>query len=333
MRLSPDKLAAQFSGQPPALVWIAIADPLLGEETCDSARRAARQAGFIERKVFHCDKSPHWQEALTEAQALSLFAEKTLIEIRAQAGKLEHALLTDYLKNPSPDHSLLLITEKVENSSQKTQWFKALEAACCFVPVLPLDAARFPEWLAARARQQQLQLSNDALALIIEQTQGNLLAASQELEKLSLQFGAVAIDADMVSAGLANSAQFEMFSLNDALLAGDSSRSQRILHTLLAEGEHPLAILGALGRELRQLTQARELIDAGNNPGAVLSQLGVWDKRKPLFQQALKRLPASATRKLMQWMADCDLAVKGMHARPADELLQQLILCACKQAT
>lgn len=329
MRVYPEKLAAQFSGQPPALIWIAIADPLLGEEACDTARNAAKNAGFVERKVFHCDKAEHWQEAVAEANAMSLFADKSLIELRASPGKIEHALLLDYIKQPSPDNVLLLITDKVESASQKTQWFKALEAACTYVPVAPLDAARFPEWLAARAARANLRLSTDALNLLISQTQGNLLAASQEIEKLALQFGEAEIGVEQVEQGLTDSAQFEMFSLNDAILAGERDKSLRILNTLLAEGEHPLAILGALGREMRQLAHAKELIEQGNNAGAALTQLGVWDKRKPLFTRALNRLRPADTRRAIQLMADCDLAVKGMHREPPANLLQQLILCVC----
>lgn len=329
MRVYPEKLAAQFSGQPPALIWIAIADPLLGEEACDSARNAAKNAGFLERKVFHCDKAEHWQEAVAEANAMSLFADKSLIEMRASPGKIEHALLLDYLKQPSPDNVLLLITDKVESASQKTQWFKALEAACCYVPVAPLDPARFPEWLGARAARANLRLNNDALNLLVSQTQGNLLAASQEIEKLALQFGAAEIGVEQLEQGLTDSAQFEMFSLNDAMLAGERDKSLRILHALLTEGEHPLAILGALGREMRQLAHAKELIEQGNNPGAVLQQLGVWDKRKPLFTRALNRLRPADTRRAIKIMADCDLAVKGMHRESPTILLQQLILCVC----
>lgn len=330
MRVYPEKLAAQYSGQSPALVWIAIGDPLLGEEACDNARQAAKKAGFIERKVFHCDKTEHWHEAIAEANALSLFADKSLIELRASPGKIEHALLADYLKRPSPDNTLLLITDKVENATQKTKWFTELEKLLCFVPVAQLDNARFPEWLALRAQRTGIFLLPDALALLVEQTQGNLLAASQEIEKLALQFGQREIGLEEVRQGLADSAQFEMFSLNDTLLAGERDKSLRILNTLLAEGEHPLAILGALGRELRQLAHAKELIEQGNNPSAVLTQLGVWDKRKPLFTRALNRLRLNDTRQLIQLMAECDLAVKGMSKQQPAIVLQQLVLCICR---
>ena len=331
MRVYPEKLAAQYSGQPPALVWIAIGDPLLGEEACDSARTAAKQAGFLERKVFHCDKLEHWHEAIAEANALSLFADKSLIELRASPSKIEHALLIDYLKQPSPDNTLLLITDKVENASQETKWFTELEKLLCFVPVTPLDVTRFPEWLATRAKRAGVTLERDALNLLVQQTQGNLLAASQEIEKLALQFGEATISASDVEQGLTDSAQFEMFSLNDAILAGERDKSLRILNTLLVEGEHPLAMLGALGRELRQLAHAKELIEQGHNPSAALTQLGVWDKRKPLFNSALNRLRPVDTRRIIQLMADCDLAVKGMNPLPPAAILQQLILCACQR--
>ena len=63
-------------------------EPLLAQEAADMVRAAARQAGYAERKVFvvsgaHFD----WSGVLGAAQAMSLFAEKQLIEIRIPSGK------------------------------------------------------------------------------------------------------------------------------------------------------------------------------------------------------------------------------------------------------
>ena len=66
-------------------------EPLLAQEAGDAIRAAARAAGYSERKVFtvagaHFD----WAALLGAAQAMSLFAERQLIEIRIpsrQAGQ------------------------------------------------------------------------------------------------------------------------------------------------------------------------------------------------------------------------------------------------------
>ncbi len=152
MRVYPEKLAQHIEKSPAALYWIAGDEPLLVQEACDATRAAALKAGFAERKIFNPEKKEHWQEVIAEANALSLFADKCFLDIRTSTGKLDHALLLEYLARPSSDSFLLIRTDKVDSSTQKTQWFKAMEQACAFVPITPLDNSRFPAWLAERAR-------------------------------------------------------------------------------------------------------------------------------------------------------------------------------------
>ncbi|MCC7516423.1 MAG: DNA polymerase III subunit delta [Pseudomonadales bacterium] len=329
MRVYPEKLAQHLEKSPAALYWVAGDEPLLVQEACDLIRNAALKQGYSERKVFYAEKKEQWQEALTEANALSLFADKSLIDIRTTAGKLDHAALLEYLERPSQDSLLLISTDKVESASQKTQWFKAMEQACAFVPITALDTSRFPAWLQERARRKQINLSAEALSILAERTEGNLLAAVQELDKFALQFGTATINAEQVSASAGDNAHYDVFALNDALLEGNAAHALKILHVLKQEGNNALAVLGALTRELRQLAAAAESIASGQNAGSAMRQLGVWDKRQPLFTSALKRLNAPETRQMMVLMGTVDQAVKGMVQRDPWDTLESLCLLLC----
>lgn len=331
MRVFPEKLAQYLEKQhlektPGALYWIASDEPLLAQEACDAVRAAALKQGFSERKIFYPEKKEQWQEAIAEANALSLFSDKCFIDIRTSVSKLDHAALLEYLERPSSDSLILISTDKVENTSQKTQWFKAMEQACAFVPVAALDVSRFPQWLAERARRKQVNLSADSLKMLAEHTEGNLLAAVQELDKLALQFGTAAISAEQVEASVADSAHYDVFALNDAMLGGDAIHALKVLHSLKLEGTNALAVLGALTRELRQLATAAEDISNGIAPQAAMRQLGVWDKRQPVFARALQRLDAKKTRNMVILMATVDQAVKGMAGRDPWDVLESLCL-------
>ncbi|HQQ64107.1 MAG TPA: DNA polymerase III subunit delta [Pseudomonadales bacterium] len=330
MRIYPEKLNQHLEKTPAAVYWIAGDEPLLAQEACDVVRSAARQQGFSERKVFYPDKKDQWQEAIAEANALSLFADKCLIDIRTSVSKLDHTIVLDYLERPSQDSMILICTDKVESSSQKTQWFKAMEQACTFVPVMPLDNSRFPQWLTERARRKQVNLSADGIKLLADHTEGNLLAAVQELDKLALQFGTASISAEQVEASVGDSAHYEVFSINDALLAGDAATALKILGSLKLEGDNPLAILGALSREWRQLATAAEDMGKGMNAATAMRQVGVWDKRQSVFARALQRLSYRHTREIIRQMAAIDQAVKGMGKQDPWDLLQSLCLYICK---
>ena len=329
MRVFPEKLTQYLEKNPGALIWVAGDEPLLVQETCDAVRAIALKQGFAERKIFYAEKKEHWQEAIAEANALSLFSDKCFIDVRTSVSKLDHAALLEYLERPSSDSLILVCTDKVESTSQKTQWFKAMEQACTFVPVMPLDNSRFPQWLADRARRKQVNLSTDVLKILAQHTEGNLLAATQELDKLALQFGTAAISVEQVEASVGDSAHYDVFTLNDAMFSGDTVHALKILHSLKLEGTNALAVLGALTRELRQLATAAEDIANGMAPQAAMRQLGVWDKRQPIFSRALQRLNATQTREMIILMATVDQAVKGMAGRDPWDVMESLCLLVC----
>jgi DNA polymerase-3 subunit delta len=63
-------------------------EPLLAQEAADLIRAAARAAGHTERQVHHVTGAHfNWSGLLGAAQAMSLFADRQLIEIRIPSGK------------------------------------------------------------------------------------------------------------------------------------------------------------------------------------------------------------------------------------------------------
>jgi DNA polymerase-3 subunit delta len=333
MRVFPEKLAQHLEKSPATLYWIAGDEPLLVQEACDLVRSTALHQGFAERKIFYAEKKEHWHEAIAEANALSLFSDKSFIDIRTTVGKLEHTIVLEYLTRPSNDSMILVCTDKVESASQKTQWFKSMEQACAFVPITPLDSSRFPQWLTERARRKQVNLSPDALKVLVEHTEGNLLAAVQELDKLALQLGTETVSAEHVEASVGDSAHYDVFALNDAMLGGDVAHALKILHVLKTEGTNVLAVLGALTRELRQLATAAEDVAKGISAQVAMRQIGIWDKRQPIFLRAINRLSAKQTRDMICLMSQIDLAVKGMDRHDPWDLMQDLCILLCGKQT
>src|SRR6202044_1129858 len=113
-----------------------------------------------------------------------------------------------------------------------------------------------PAWLRARAKRLNVELEPAASQLIVDRVEGNLLAAKQELEKLSLLANGEPISADLVLRSVGDSARYDVFQLAEAAAAGDGARALRVLLGLKSEGVEPTLILWALVRELRGLWQA-----------------------------------------------------------------------------
>ena len=81
------------------------------------------------------------------------------------------------------------------------------------------------------------------MRFIVERTEGNLLAAQQELEKLKLLAGGKRVDLAAVQASIGDSARFDVFQLGEAALGADVPRALRILAGLRSEGVEPTLAL------------------------------------------------------------------------------------------
>ncbi len=323
MRLRLEQLESQLR-KPLLPVYLITGDePLQSGEAADAIRAAARAAGFIQREVFEVGPGFDWNGLTTEAASVSLFAEKKLIDLRLPSGKPGREggkALADYCAAPPPDTLLLLTLPRLDRQQQSAKWFKAIEKLGAVVQIWPIGPRELPRWIEQRLRSAGLQPTREAVQLLADRVEGNLLAARQEIDKLLLLHGPGPLDADALLGAVADSARYDVFELVDSALRGETGRALRILEGLRSEGTAAAVVLWALHREIAQLAGIALASTKGVSIDHALNRAKVWDKRKPLLRRAVSRLRPA------QWLAllsDCqqaDCAVKG--ADPLDPWLQ-----------
>ena len=325
-QLRADQLAAHLR-QPLAPVYFIHGDEtLLVNECADAIRSAARAQDYTDRQVFTVESGFDWNSLLAAGDSLSLFAERRILELRLPTGKpgKEGArVLREYADRLPEDTLLLIVSAKLEAAARRSKWVQALDSAGVSMPIWPVEPAQLPAWLDRRLQARGMQAGRDALQLIAERVEGNLLAAAQEVEKLYLLHGEGRLDLDVVAELVTDSARYDVFGLVDAALAGDAVHAQRILSGLRAEGVEPVLVLWALSREIRSLTAMARQLQTGSGLNQVLAAQRVWDKRKPQVTAALKRIRGRQWWQLLQTCSRIDRIVKGRAAGSAwDELLQ-----------
>lgn len=333
MKVFADKLPEALARKLPPVVIVAGEEPLQHREACDAVRQAAREAGVEEREVLHVEPNFAWGRLTEAAASLSLFATRRLIEVRLGGGKPGQEggkALREYAESLSgSDDILLLSAGKLDYREQKSAWFKALDKIGLFVPVWPVDASRLGYWLRDRAGHHGLGLDLDAARLLGERTEGNLLAADQELQKLALLLPPGArVGAREVAGGVEDSARYDVFTLIDACLKGERARVSRIVAGLRGEGVEPPIVLWALARELRILLSLHQHLDQGQSleHACKAQKPPIFEKRRPAYQQAIARLPMKRLHKLLLFAQRLDLAIKGGSRVPLWDGLHDLAL-------
>jgi DNA polymerase III subunit delta len=322
LKTTPEKLVAQLRKSLEPVYLLSGDEPLTQGEAADAIRAAARAAGFTEREVFFVDRanSGPWDEIFAAAQALSLFATRRLIEVRipgSKPGTEGSKALQELAGLAGPDLTLVVITGELDWSAQKSSWVQALDAAGVWVDAQPVTVARFPAWLSARAGAENLTLDDAAVDALCQQTEGNLLAAVQELRKLSLA-GYSTVGAAEVLASGAQSSRYDVAQLGEAVLVGDTSRALRVLAGLRAEGVEPTLILWALWQELRMVWLT--LV-----PGAPVNT--IWSRNRNHIAPAVARLRPQGRAffaRLNDRAAAADRIVKGRQRGNAWDALALL---------
>lgn len=329
MRLRADQLDKNLAQALAPVYLISGDEPLLAQECADTIRAACRQRGFSERQVYYIDNSFDWNTLQNETSAMSLFADKKLIELRMPSGKPGDAgtsALEHYCENTNPDTVLLILCNKLDSSAARAKWHKAVDACGITIPLWPIESAQLPRWIEQRLRARGLSATPDAIALLAERVQGNLLACAQEIEKLQLYTDAKHFDAETIALTVADNARYDVFATVDDLLLGQTTNALRALAGLRGEGEEPPVILWALTKELRTLYKCAELIEQGQSIDRAIDSAGVWDKRKPLIRTAMQRLSRPRIAKLLRLAQKTDASIKGAAADDPWILLEQLAL-------
>lgn len=328
MKVNWDQLAKHCQSGLKPVYFISGDEILLQQEAADAIRQAARQQAFADREVFYAERGMAWENVLSSANNMSLFGDKKLIEIRFSAKPDDTAdeYLEHYLQNPSDDTLLLMLAPKLDGSAQKKKWFTACDkvGVLCLLP--QMDAQLFKAWFSQRLQHAKLQLEPEAMQVLFERVEGNLLAAQQEIDKLKLLQTQGLISLELVQASVGDSARYNIYELADAALNGEAEKAARILSGLRAEGVAETYLLMPLASAARQLAYLREGLTLGQPLNALFEEAGIWYKRQAIFQKALQRTPLALARYLMSEAAIAEQASKGQHPDQIWDVLLRLTL-------
>ncbi len=327
MKLKLTQLNQHLQQHGLASVFLLTGDePLQMMECGDTIRYFARQQGFVERVILTVEKDFNWYSLIDEANNLSLFSQRRLIELRLgnkNLGNEGAKVLLTYLQKPPADTILLITADKQDANKQKSKWFIAIDNVGIIIQIWPIDAKNLPNWVSQRLQWHGLQANQDITHFIAERSEGHLLACAQEIEKLKLLYGEGKIEFDQVSESVADNARFEIFDWVDSVLAGHIKHIVRQLNGLQAEGFEPVLVTWALDREIRNLAQIAYALQNGQPAEQVFRKYRIWDKRKDLVKKAIKRHSLHKWHSFLRQSAQIDRMIKGMATgRVWDELLK-----------
>ena len=351
--MTPEQFTREISKNPPAAIYLfvgtegyqrglcrkALLKAVTGADTMEAAADAFSALDLDEMKL---------NEALDDARAMSLFADRRLIWIASAESALPKgkALAADdaesgysaglaaYVKRPTPGVVVVLDARRYELDSNEDKprierlqkFYAPIRNVVEFRP-LPPEAAR--SLAQDAARRVKLQIGVSELGLLIEACAGDAYRITNEIEKLSLFAGVDRrVTAEDLAALVANARTSTIFALVAALGRGDRGKSLEILDALIREGEYLPLALTFVASQFRYALMAHEAkLRSSQAVQSHFQKLGIrmWRDRSEQVLETMSSFSPGKTERAMRLVYNAD---KGLRdARPDDRsVFEQFIL-------
>jgi DNA polymerase-3 subunit delta len=189
-----------------------------------------------------------------------------------------------------------------------------------------LKARELPRWVQDQATRLGVTIDTTAAQALVAAVGDRRQRLLRELEKLAIEHGrGASLGIEEVEAVVAHSAEKQVWSLVDALVARDRRTATRTYLELRAQGESLARLVPLMARRVRDVLGIAERLEAGESPAQIKqsSKMPPWmaDRR---IQEA-RRSDVDALRRALEALADLELASRGGQELEDDTVALQTI--------
>ncbi len=166
--------------------------------------------------------------------------------------------------------------------------------------------------------------------MLIDRVDGNLLAASQAVEKIYLSYQGKEINEKIINAAISDDSRYNVFQLIDMALQGELQLSLKILSKLKNEGTDAVPIIALLLKEIRTLVKISEFINEGHGTTGALkkaiSSRLIWEPRKHIVNSCLRRHNTEGFYDIIKSCINADSVAKGQKKGEVWQLISNILI-------
>ena len=329
MNIKPEQLQNSLSNQLASTYFAFGAEILLVEQSLSMIKGIARENGFNERFRFDIDGNFSWDSIISLISSPSLFAEKRIIECRFTTGKIGvkgSKALTEILETLPDDILLIISSGKLEMAQQKSKWFKTLDKKGIIIQHWEVQSNQLVGWITRNMSQLGLDSNIEVANAIAYCTEGNLLASMQEIQKLKIAYPDGKINLREYLNQIDQQSQYSVFGMIDSALQGDTDKVNKVFNSLVDDSTPPVILVSSLYREIKNLVNMSIELKTNQTIESILNKHRVWQKRKPLISNALKKHSYQKLQKLLLRLGRIDRSLKGMDNLDVYDELQNVVI-------
>lgn len=276
--------------------------------------------------------------ALSESiEALPMMAQRSLIQVddvdffafsEEDRGKLVE-IFSDL-----PEYCCLVLTYEAlefKPDKRKKKLWDAMEKHALLVEFCYQSESDLQAWIMRHVRANGKYISRELCSYLLQQTGMSMTRLDNEIEKICAFCAASEIVRADIDAVVEPTLEAVVFQISDALAQREFARALERLHTMLQLRAEPIAILAAIGSQMRRLNAAKVLLGEGKSAQELAQLCGIapFAARKTISQAGM--LSQKLCERAVVLCRDTDLRLKTSADEP-QRLLELLILALAEEA-
>lgn len=304
-------------------------EPQQTEEIISDITHLGTKSGYNKKVVFEINTFFDWEELLNKCQNLDLFAEGTIFELRLMSdtvNKQGNQALEMVLQKSDPSYCILIRAPKLKAQTLNSTWAKYIQKHGKIHVAKSIPQSLWPGWIRQRLINSGFKPTLDTIELVAKCYEGNLLAATQFIQKLKMVLPAGNLEVTHIKPYIDTNTQFSIFELTDNIIKGDVQRTIAIFNTLRKENADPILILWSLNNHIRILLKLHLVTQNGADFAQNALNLGVWRTNIQAMQNSVNNISARRLECLLSVGKTIDLICKGIEPGNAWELLLSICL-------
>jgi DNA polymerase III subunit delta len=276
--------------------------------------RAEREGGPGALEVFEAGdgrRSPDVDAVLASLATISLIASRRylLVDGVESWGKGDAERAVEALGAIPPETTVALVA----HGKAPAGLAKAVEKAGGEVLSFELPRERdLPKQLVTDAREVGFELDTAAARLLVERLGPRPIRLRTELERLALWAGeGGSVGVEDLEAMVSDTSEEAIWSLADAIVAGEEAETMRIAERLVSQGEALPRIVYSLAPRLRQALKAASELEAGRPAGEVAKGLSMHPYAAKMLVSKVKGRSPEDLDASIRALADLELWSRG----------------------
>ncbi|MED7819210.1 MULTISPECIES: DNA polymerase III subunit delta [unclassified Francisella] len=253
-----------------------------------------------------------------ETDSLSLFSMDKFIQFNFEKPpqkNLQHALTENLLNDDENVYLLVFNGMKKQNISAK--WFQSLEGKAIHIRIFQPNFTNAVNIINNEISNLNLDITQQAVELLAQKTEGNLIATKQILKLLARQ-NTPSFDEKSIRPFLHEHANYDVFDLSEAILAQQKTKALKILNNILTENDKPPLVLWCLKKELRILSQLKNTQITYHQK--IFKDNNIWQSKQKFYTSLANKISLDTISKCLEMCLNTDLSIKG--AKKANTRLQ-----------